>query len=169
MSKKNNRNILGSRIRSARPIPMREKNGIRLLCPFCSDHHPLMPDQESSCGTRIEVTAVQEVFPARFVHKERMTCVKCNQGSGEMVRYGSGFVHLAECSPGTNLLHDVPHNDRLAQFVSGLPKFARSALEKVSGRTVEKVFELEPDGNRNGKVVAHFFRNLKAHGEQKSA
>lgn len=142
--------------RTAQPIPMPTKNGIELRCPFCSDHHVIFPNVESPCGTRIEVTAVQEVISKSLVRKENLTCIKCFKSGGEMVRYRNSFIHAEECNPEARLLQDIPPNNRLAQFVFGLPDWAKKGIEKFTG-PASIVHEIDNDGHKTGKIAAYLF------------
>lgn len=138
------------------PIPMPTKNGIELRCPFCSDHHQLLPNVESPCGTRIEVTAVQEVISAKLVRKENLICIKCTKPGGEMVRYRNSFIHAEECNPEVKFLQEEPKYSLLAKLVFGLPESIRKRVEKVTGRA-DQVLDMDNQGVRTGKVLGYFF------------
>lgn len=146
--------------RESLPIAVQTKNGIELRCPFCADHHALRPGQESTCGTRIEVSAVQEVVSARMSRTENLVCLKCHKGGGEMVRYHNGFVHLAECSPETKLLQEAPKFSLLANLIFKLHPRVRGLVERVTGRA-DQVFEIDSDGHTTGKILGYFFWKLK--------
>lgn len=139
--------------RELAPQLRQTKEGIQLLCPFCNPPHALLPGQESTCGTSLRVTAVQTVIPARTVRDKNLTCMKCHQsGRGEMVRFGSGFIHLVDCAPGTRLLAQPPANNRLAERVYKMKSGrVRSFLERQLGRA-QVVENIE-----NEQPVSYFF------------
>lgn len=142
--------------REAPPMAVHTKNGIELHCPFCPDHHPLQPGQESTCGTHIEVSAVQEVVSARFSKANGLVCIKCHKVGGEMVRYHDGFVHLEDCSPETKLLQEAPKFSLLAKLVFKFHPRVRGIVERVTGRA-DQVFEIDRDGHTTGKILGYFF------------
>lgn len=152
-----------TRTRTATPIPFPTKDGIELRCPFCADRHQLIPNVESTCGTRIEVTAIQEVYPAHTVRHKNLTCVKCFQGDGEMVRYNNSYVHLVECKPGSRLLQEIPPNSPVAQFVYNLPAWLKPHVEKLTGQS-DRVLEIDEKGEKTGKVIAYIFWKTPSQG-----
>lgn len=143
------------------PIPFPTKNGIELHCPFCDDHHILSPDKESPCGTRVEVMAVQEVVSARLSRTENLVCLKCHKSGGEMVHYRNGFVHLANCSPGTKFLQEMPKFNPFARLVFGLPQKVRGIIERLTGRA-DQVLEIDEKGEKTGKILGYFFFKQKS-------
>lgn len=145
-----------TKTRTENPIPFPTKDGIELRCPFCADHHKLLPNIESACGTRIEVTAVQEIYPVHTVKHKSLTCVKCFQGGGEMVRFNNSFVHLIDCKPGSRLLQDIPPNSRMAEIVYKLPVWLKTRIEKLTGKS-DRVLEIDEKGEKTGKVIAYIF------------
>lgn len=142
--------------RESPPIAVQTKNGIELRCPFCPDHHPLLAGKASTCGTRIEVTAVQEVISARLSKSQNLTCLKCHKGGGEMVHFHDGFIHLVDCAPDIRLLQEHPRYSLLAKLVFNLHPRIRGMVERATGRA-EKVLEKDRDGNVTGKVFGYFF------------
>lgn len=144
------------RTRTATPIPFPTKNGVELRCPFCDDHHALLPNVESPCGTNIRVDAVQEVFPPSLVRKEKLICVKCHKEGGEMVRFRNTFVHTEDCSPEKKLLQDLPSSSHWARLVFSLPTRVKTFVEKYTGPT-HQVLEIDEKGEKTGKVLAWIF------------
>lgn len=138
------------------PIPFPTKNGVELRCPFCSDHHVILPNTESPCGTRVEVVAVQEVISSRLVRKEGLICIKCRKSGGEMVRYRNSFVHAEECNPEVRLLQEIPKFSWFADKVFHLPEPFRKRIEKFTGRA-DQVQDMDTNGERTGKVLGYFF------------
>ena len=142
------------------PKLRQSREGVQVLCPFCVPSHPLLPGQESTCGTTLKVTAVQTVIPQRTVRDQEIVCLKCHeQGKGEMVRYMNGFIHLEDCMPGTKLLAQPPKFSKLAGYVFNLPENLREQIEKRTGKA-QKVEEIDAQGKETGKTLGYFF--LKA-------
>lgn len=147
-----------TKLRSALPIPIERKDGkIELRCPFCTDHHILISNAESPCGTRIEVTAVQEVVPTHVSNHRKLICAKCHKSGGEMVKHNTSFIHAEDCVPGVLLLNELPENSRLAEFVFKLPPSIRKVIERFSGQA-DQVQEIDEKGKKTGKVLAYFWR-----------
>lgn len=144
------------------PIPEQGKNGVILLCPFCTPHHALIPGIPSPCGTKLHVTAVQQVISARTARLEKLVCVKCREtGGGEMVRYLNGYIHVKNCAPNVRLLTEIPKYSKYAEFVFKLPEKVRSLIEKRTG-VVQVVHGLTSDGEETGQVEGYFFARGKA-------
>jgi hypothetical protein len=137
------------------------KHGVQIMCPWCSPSHALNPAESSPCGTSLKLTAVQTILPARLVREKKLTCVKCRGNSGEMVPYMNGFIHIAECAPGTFLLRDQPSYSLLARMVYKTPTRIRKFLEKLTGPAKE-VKEVDPSGSETGRIIGYFF--LKTRG-----
>lgn len=145
------------RTREKSPIPFPTKDGIELRCPFCDDRHKLLPNVESPCGTRIEVTAIQEVYSPVLVRKENLMCAKCHKSGGEMVRFRNTYVHTANCTPEVKLLNDIPNSSPLAKVVFKLPVKLRKTIEKRFNVRADQVLEIDEKGNKTGKVTAYVF------------
>lgn len=155
--------------REALPGVNRTKEGTLLMCPFCTPSHPIVPNEPTPCGTMLKVTAVQTIIPARVARREGLICLKCKQaGSGDMVQYMNGFIHLDDCAPGTQLLRMAPNYTRWAQMVYKLPKALRAQVEKVTGGTHE-VLEIDSEGKETGKVVGYFFLKGKSNATSRPA
>ncbi len=150
------RSNTGIQTREAMPGLDETKDGVHLMCPFCYPTHPLMPNEDSACGTVLKVTAVQTVIPDRMVRMQKLICLKCHQGGGPMVQYMNGFIHLHECTPGTKLLRIPPRYNAMAGLVYKLPKSMRKQTEKFTGLS-QQVREILPDGTETGKVIGYFF------------
>jgi len=147
----------GVRTREDIPLYKRDKDGVVLLCPFCTPSHPIVPGTPSPCGTSLRVTAVQNIISSRMARQQGLVCVKCRkEGHGEMVQYMNGFVHVEDCAPDVQLLTEVPTYSRLAKMVFQLPEKIRNLVEKRTG-VVQVVRGLTPDGQETGKVEGYFF------------
>lgn len=140
------------------PKLRQSKDGVQVLCPFCNPPHPLIPGQESTCGTTLKVTALQTIIPQRTARDKGLKCLKCGEtGRGEMVRFGNGFIHLVDCKPETRLIASPPPNNRLAERVFKLKDGRVKAwLEGRFGRAqvVEDI--------TTGQVHSYFFLKVKA-------
>ena len=149
------------RTREALPGVNRTKEGTLLMCPFCTPSHPIVPNEPTPCGTMLKVTAVQTVIPARVARQEKLVCLKCKQtGSGDMVQYMNGFIHLTDCAPGTQLLRMAPNYTPWARLVFRIPAGFRKQVERVTGAAHE-VLEIDGEGRETGKVVGYFFTKGK--------
>lgn len=132
------------------------KKDVVIQCPFCKVPHPISIGQQSPCGTTLRVTAVQTLLPARTVKKHGLRCIKCHEGGGEMVPFNNGYVHVADCLPGTKLLAVPPKFSSLARLVFLMPKGIRAHVERLSGRA-QVAREVDPDGNDTGRTLGYFF------------
>jgi len=132
-----------------------------MLCPFCVPPHPLVPGQQAACGTVVRVTAIQTVVPARTAHKYDLRCLKCHEtGGGPMVRSGNGYVHQADCVPGTRILTEPPPNSKFAERVFGMKDgMPRRFIENRYGKA-QCVREVDVDGNETGKILSYFFQKV---------
>lgn len=144
------------RTREAQPAMNVTKEGAQILCPFCTPTHPLIPGQPSNCGTILKLTAVQDVLPTRIVRLQKIKCLKCHEGGGEMVQYMGGFVHLNDCTPGTRLLPAPPEYNPFAGMVFNMPIRVRRIIEKTTG-LAQQVKEIDQDGVETGKIMGYFF------------
>lgn len=148
-------------IRELPPKLLQSKEGLQILCPFCNPPHPILPGQESTCGTTLKVTATQTVIPARTARDKGLICIKCHKtGKGEMVRYMNGFIHLVDCAPETRLLAEPPKFDNMAGYVYKLPERLRALVEKRTGK-VQRVDEIDAEGRETGKTLGYFFLKAK--------
>jgi len=127
-----------------------------VLCPFCMPPHPIAVGKESACGTALLVKAVQVIYPKRTVNKRGLTCLKCHQGGGEMVKFNLGFVHLHECTPGTRLMAEAPEFSKWAQMVYGMPQWMQKIVEARVGKA-RLVKEVDPEGKETGVILGYFF------------
>lgn len=140
--------------RTAIPHGSKDKNGnIIFLCPFCKPPHPLIPGKISSCGTQLQLEAVQVVYHAKY---SNLVCAKCGKTGGDMTKWLDAFVHIEDCTPGVQLLNEEPEYSHLAAVIYKLPVWARIKIEKFTGQ-VMTVDEVQPDGKRTGKVLGCFF------------
>ncbi len=129
------------------------KEGVVIWCPFCVPSHPITPGQSSVCGTQLKLTAVQTVIPARVARIQKITCAKCHQtGEGDMVQYGSGFIHLQDCMPQTNLLREPVKYSKLAGWIFHLPVKVRAVVCSVTRQYPQEVHNITDD-----KVIGYYF------------
>lgn len=145
------------KVREASPGLNQTKDGVEVMCPFCTPPHPLLPGADSPCGTTLKVTAVQSILTSHGSKQQDIRCIKCHQaGGGDMVRYRGGFVHLHDCLPGTKLLAEPPRFSKMARAVFGMPAWMRGGVEKRLGKA-QQVKEIDPQGKETGRVLGYFF------------
>ena len=133
---------------------------IKLLCPWCTPPHPIIPGVIYECGTTIKVTAVQTIYNPHG-HKTKITCLKCGKGGGQFVRHQNAFIHLVDCMPGTKVLAVMPEFSKLAKIVYKLPDRIKKVIEKYKGRA-SALDEIDTEGKKTGVVLGYFFWNEKA-------
>ena len=149
------------RTREMMPLARKTKEGVLLACPFCTPTHPLTPGTPSPCGTRLVVTAVQEILSARTVRLEKFTCVKCGEtGKGEMVRYFDGFLHIPDCDPETEMLTQPPKYSKMAKFVDRLPESVKKLVVKRTG-VIKRVREINTEGEETGVILGYYFEKIR--------
>lgn len=141
-----------SEVKVRRMLPKLDKEG-RLMCPFCTPSHPLIAGKQTACGTEIEVYASQMIYRAKSAN---LTCLKCGQGGGEMVRFQNGYVHTHDCVPGQVLMVEEPEYSDWAKFIYGWPEFLKRPLEKKLGMA-RPVKEIDPNGKETGNILGYFF------------
>jgi len=141
------------------PSVTKDKNGSAILwCPFCKPSHPLRADNKSTCGTVMQIRAVQVVYKAKYDNK--LVCVKCGHGGGEMVRFQTSFIHTHDCSPGVATFTEPPNYSMLAKLLYKLPVRARTLLERTTGKIVP-VEEVTEIGEKTGKIFGYIFNRPK--------
>lgn len=148
------------RQRTAVPKLAKGENGSNiLLCPFCSDPHPIMPFVASPCGTMVTFYAEQTIYRAKA--DKRFICAKCGEGGGEMVKWNDAFVHTPDCKPGVKTLTEPPKYSWLAKVVHGMKDGKmKDYMQQAFGRAVA-VDEVTPDGKLTGTVLGYFFHRKK--------
>lgn len=145
--------------RIGQPIITRDKAGNAILnCPFCEPTHPIRPENNATCGTLLQVRAVQTVYRAKY--DKRFICVKCGKGGSEMVRFQNGFIHTHNCAPGVVALEQPPKFSKFAKRVASMRPFLRNTMEAMFGKVVP-VLEVTPEGVQTGIVLGHFFKRGK--------
>ena len=151
------------RTRELAPIPMQMKTGIALMCPFCVPTHAIRAGVRNICGTQLKVMVEQPIIGARTTRDEGLICKKCKKGCGEMLYHLNGYQHLADCSPGVQLLNNIPKYSRWAAFVYQLWPPVRSWLEKRTG-IVQFVEETDVEGANTGVIQGYFFKKKEKDG-----
>lgn len=130
--------------------------GVEVLCPFCKPSHPILPGVESPCGTILRVTAVQGYMTSHATRHRNIKCLKCGQTGEEMVKYGTGWVHMIDCAPGTRLLPVIPRFSPWAAMVLKMRPNLRAWIEKRTGMA-QQVREIDDEGKETGKILGCFF------------
>ena len=139
------------------PILSRDGQGnALLLCPFCTPAHPINPESASTCGTILQVRALQTIYKAKKYGNE--VCVKCGKGGGEMVMFQGALLHTNDCMPGVVALSTPPKFSKLAKALFGLRDgWIKKNLEGIFGEAVP-VEEVLPSGERTGVIFGYFFK-----------
>ena len=142
--------------RETPPLVRQTKKGVVVECPFCVPTHPILPGVASPCGTTLRVTAVQTYLSSHATRHNKLVCLKCGNGDGEMIKYRGGYVHMADCAPGTKLLTEIPPLSKVAKIVYLLPRKLRSLVEKSTG-VAKELQEIDTEGKPTGNILGHFF------------
>ena len=133
------------------PKVSKDKDGNAILmCPFCTPAHPLNLDNSSSCGTGIQIRAVQTTYKAKF--DKRLICIRCGEGGGEMVMHQNGFIHTHKCKEGVFVLDKPPEYSSVAKLIF---KYTPEWFRKWAGAI--QVEEIYPDGKKTGVVLGYAF------------
>lgn len=144
------------RVREMPPKVEATAKGVLIQCPFCDPPHVILPGMEGACGTTLRVTAVQTILTAHAARFNKIICMKCHKGEGEMVKYRNGWVHLEDCMPGTRFLAEPPRMTKKAALVMKLPPRMRKFVEKHTG-TAQEIQEIDGEGNMTGKILGYCF------------
>ena len=143
--------------REAVPLTRKTKSGTEILCPFCTPPHAIIPGKPTTCGTQIQVKAVQYMITQATAKRRGITCMKCHKDTGgDMVQCMNGFIHTYDCAPGTVVLSSEPKYDKWAEKVYKLPAKVRKVIEKKIGE-VKQIKEIDAHGNETGKILGYFF------------
>ena len=134
------RKSTGPKIRKRPPKLKTDDGKAEILCPFCFPSHPIQIEFPSSCGTILELSAIQSLY-------KDVTCALCGGARGSLVKIGEKYKHAHDCTPGQHLYAVPPKKSRGARAFWYLPNFAHTYLWRVSGR---KVIELSNDGKVTG-------------------
>jgi hypothetical protein len=127
------------------------------MCPFCNPTHEIKAGKQNICGTQLKVMVEQPIIGARTTRDEGLICKKCGKPCGEMLMHMNGFIHIYDCSPGVQLLNEMPEFSKFAAFVYKLPRPVRSWLEKSTG-IVQIVEEIDPEDGPTGVIQGYFFK-----------
>lgn len=157
MSKRNHANRPAATTRERVPLFENVKGNVLVLCPFCPEPHPIFPDKIAPCGTILKVMAMQTVYPARTTRKTEVVCIRCGKPGGEMVAYGKGYVHTVNCNPDRRLLATPPTYSEWARRVYNMPQYLRGLVQKVMGRPIIEVNEVDDQGRETGRVLGYYF------------
>ena len=141
-------NLIKKNVRKQKPVITKQNGKIAILCPFCPNPHPISPDQQSPCGTHLELNAVQLTY-------RNVECVLCGDKKGVLVRAGDKFVHAHKCSPGKVYYPTPPKKSRLAAILFGFPQFTHLWLGRVFGKVP---IRLQDD---KGEVAGYTWQPIK--------
>lgn len=132
------------------------KGNALLLCPFCTPPHPINPESPAICGTILQVRALQTVYKSKKYDTKNI-CVKCKKSGGEMVLFQGALIHTFDCTPGVVALSTPPKYSKFAQVVSKMKNGQlKRTFQKWYGNAVS-VEEVEPNGEKTGKILGYFF------------
>lgn len=126
----------------SKPAKMVVKDGkLIILCPFCEEDHPIDVQNVAKCGTVLQVNAVQEVW-------KNAACALCGiQDDRTLVKIGSQYRHIDDCSPGKKLYVIPPK----PSFTARLFYFTPETLQHYVARRFGKVsIRLEREGKLLG-------------------
>ncbi len=103
---------------------IKEENGdIVLFCPFCHPPHRISLDTAATCGTILELTAVQTLY-------QDVTCELCGRGQGTLLKIGESYRHAHDCVPGRKIYTVPPKKRRSARWAWKMPDWATMFLGK---------------------------------------
>lgn len=153
------------KVREELPQMTQTKEGAVIWCPFCVPSHPLTPGAPAACGTVLKLTATQTIIPARMARLQQIECLKCHKtGEGDMVPYMSGYIHLTDCAPDTNLLKTPVAYSKLAGLVYHLPLKLRERVCALTNQYPQEVCTLE-----KGDVIGYYFLKGKRNATRQTA
>lgn len=104
----------------------------------------------------VQMRVVQTVYRAKY--NDKMVCVKCAKGGGEMVRFLEALIHIPDCMPGVATLVDPPPFSKFAKFVHASGKL-KPLFEYFAG-VATPIEEVMPDGKRTGVTLGYFFKRM---------
>lgn len=133
--------------KSIKPFRNRERapkmsyqgNKMLILCPYCNPPHPIEANRPAPCGTLLRITASQELY-------RNVSCALCKKNDEVLVRVGSLFRHVHECSPGLKLYAIPPKPAFSARLAFLFPKPSHLIFVKLFGKLPVRL-------SRDGKVV----------------
>lgn len=144
-------------VRTREAVPLTRKGSKEIYCPFCQPSHVILPGKPTTCGTEIQVKAVQYMITQHTAKQKGITCMKCHKDTGgNMVACMNGFIHVHDCAPGTVVLSSEPKYDKWAEKVYKLPAKVRKMIEKKMGE-VKRIDEIDAQGKETGKILGYFF------------
>lgn len=154
--------------RIGQPVIKKTDDGkIQIMCCFCEPSHPLNLGGVSSCGTQLQVRAVQATFRAKY--DKKMVCVKCGKGEGMMVMFQGAFIHTNDCAPGVIAMTQPPEYSKLAKYVFGIKnERLKKLVEGYTGRAV-MVEEVTPEAKKTGVIFGYYFNKENKNGKRSEA
>lgn len=136
------------KIRIAEPIIGKNNRGqTTILCPFCSEPHPIPHNRPAHCGTMLEVKAVQAIFYGQ-------KCALCGSNEGATIKIGDRFRHAHDCSPGKVLYITPPKRSILAKWAYHMPDRFHIFLGRRVGYAPFQIFD------QSGKVVGYTWQRM---------
>lgn len=132
-----------------RPKVVDATGNAQVMCPFCPRPHPLPLDGPASCGTRLDIRAIQKVYKG-------VACVLCGGQQGTMVKVGDKYKHAHNCTPGKELYTTPPPFSRSAGLMWHMPNFVQQWHAWIWKRAA---IELKQEG----KVVGYAWERVAIH------
>ena len=123
------------KVRRKAPRINQSDDGIAIYCPFCHPPHQVSLDTRATCGTVLELTAVQTLY-------QDVTCSLCGNGQGTLLKIGESYRHAHECTPGHTIYTVPPKKRRSAALAWKMPdwfsmflanRFNLTAVELIRG------------------------------------
>lgn len=111
------------KVRRKAPRIEQSDDGIAIYCPFCHPPHRISLDTKATCGTILELTAVQTLY-------QDVTCSLCGNGQGTLLKIGESYRHAHDCSPGKTIYTVPPKKSRSAALAWKFPDWASMLLAK---------------------------------------
>ena len=132
MAKRRNRPRKNKGNRTAPARIEMTKNGAKILCPYCYPPHQIITETPASCGTVLELVAVQNVFSG-------IDCALCGESGGTLIKIGETYRHDHDCTPGKTIFAVPPPKSMFAAMFWRAPKFLTMFVARRYGRAATKI------------------------------
>ena len=132
MSKRRNRARKNKGNRTAPARVENKKGQVTISCPYCYPPHQIITEVPASCGTVLELVAVQNVFSG-------VDCALCGESGGTLVKIGETYRHDHDCTPGKTIFAVPPPKSIFAAMFWRAPTFAHKFIARRFGRAVTQI------------------------------
>ncbi len=117
------------------PAKVENKKGqVMISCPFCFPPHPIITEVPASCGTTLELVAVQNVYTS-------VECALCGESGGTLVKIGDSYKHDFDCTPGKTIYSVPPPKSRSARVLWNAPDFVHKFVARRWGRAITQLHD----------------------------